>query len=146
MDSDERPYGVHLTVDGYDGDRALLGSEQVVRSAVRELVDRLELIPISELVSTELTAEVYASHLDSRPDEASEQVGISAGIQILQSHIHLHTYSARGVLFADLFVCGDLDADLALSLLRCRFRLESFDHMLVRRGLRFHRPTAVARE
>lgn len=63
--------------------------------------------------------------------------GVTGIIQIVTSHISVHTYALKGCLFMDLFSCKPFDRDDVLKRVRNAFRPEDMEIRELTRGRRF---------
>ena len=71
---------MHLTIDGYGGDRELLSSESLVSS----LLDRYP----GEINMTKITSPLVYRYVGGKP----EDWGVSGFVLIAESHIAIHTF------------------------------------------------------
>jgi len=120
---------MHLIIDGYEGDVDKLTSEEVVR-------EFLDLCP-QAIGMTKIAPPHVCRYMGPEPTDW----GISGFVLIAESHISIHTFPARRLLWADIFSCRPFDAPGAIEELRSRFGLASVQTTLLERGLE-HLPTA----
>lgn len=114
---------MHVTIDGYGGDRAKLADE----SLVRELLDRYP----GEIGMTKIAPPHVISYVGIKP----EDWGVSGFVIIAESHISVHTFPDRGYVWVDIFSCKEFDPDLAIRGITDAFSLERYDTNLLERGM-----------
>ncbi|HXH21819.1 MAG TPA: S-adenosylmethionine decarboxylase [Dehalococcoidia bacterium] len=124
---------MHLTVDGFGGDRELLSNESLVRS----LLDRLP----GEINMTKITE----PHVFRYVGDKAEDWGISGFVLIAESHIAVHTFPERGLIWADVFSCKAFDGDGAVISLAQAFKLDSVRVETHERGLEYPHSIAEAK-
>jgi S-adenosylmethionine decarboxylase len=120
-------FGVHLTIDGYHGDKEALGDEGKIREILRELPVKLKMHAIADPLVVNV-------------DQLSEKDpgGISGVVLIAESHISLHTFPKRGFVSADVYTCqNELDQETALSYLKEMFGLQDLETNYIIRGTRY---------
>ncbi len=120
---------MHLTIDGFGGDRELLSNETMVRS----LLDRFP----GEISMTKIAAPFVYRYVGAKP----EDWGISGFVLIAESHIALHTFPDHGYLWLDIFSCKAFEADPAIDIIRRQFDLRDLRVHVLERGLEY--PHAV---
>lgn len=120
-------YGPHLTIDAYGCDKARLGSLDCAFELLHDLPGRIGMVRI-----TQPYVFPYAA---SDPRDG----GVTGFVVIAESHISVHTYPERGVVFVDVFSCRPFDTDAAKALICEAFGASGqVDSNVVRRGVRFH--------
>jgi len=124
--SPERAYGPHLTVDAYGCPRDALAD----LGAAFDFLDRLPGIIGME----KITKPHVFRHLSS-PDR---DWGITGVVIIATSHISIHTYPERGIVFMDAFSCREFDEAKAIEFFNEIFKPARSDVHVTRRGLAFH--------
>ena len=73
--------------------------------------------------------------------------GISGFVLIAESHLSIHTFPARGLVWADIFSCKGFDAERVVERVRQTFALSDTRLHLLERGLEYAEqvaPLAVA--
>jgi len=123
---------MHLTIDGFGGDRELLSSETLVRS----LLDRLP----GEISMTKIAAPHVLRYVGPKP----EDWGISGFVIIAESHIAIHTFPDRGIVWVDIFSCKGFEAEGALDSVRDAFDLTGAKVEKHERGLEYPYSVAAA--
>jgi S-adenosylmethionine decarboxylase len=113
---------MHVTIDGYGGDSALLANEELVR-------DLLERYP-SEIGMTKIAPPHVVRYVGAKP----EDWGVSGFVLIAESHISVHTFPERGYVWVDIFSCKEFEADAAIAGIKDCFRLERFETHTLDRG------------
>jgi S-adenosylmethionine decarboxylase len=116
---------MHLTIDGFGGDRELLSSE----ATVRLLLDRLP----NEINMTKITAPHVLRYVGDKP----EDWGVSGFVLIAESHIAVHTFPERGIVWVDIFSCKGFEAPLASDSVRRAFDLQETREDVHERGLEY---------
>lgn len=102
---------MHLIVDGYSSNRALLEDEEFLRRFLGSYPSRIGMTRISEPSII-------------RYEEGDPQDwGISGFVFLAESHVSVHTFAQRGYVNIDVFSCKDFDPDAAVEDLRARFVL-----------------------
>jgi S-adenosylmethionine decarboxylase len=102
---------MHLLMDGYSADKALLQDEEFLRRLLAEYPDRVGMTRISEPLII---------RYDNCPPE---EWGISGFVFLAESHIAIHTFVEKLLVNIDLFSCKDFDTEKAVADLKSRFKL-----------------------
>lgn len=113
---------MHVTIDGFGGDPALLADEELVR----DLLDRYP----SDIGMTKIAPPHVVRYVGSKP----EDWGVSGFVLIAESHISVHTFHERGYVWVDIFSCKDFEASPAIEGVRRAFRLERLETNALDRG------------
>lgn len=121
---------MHVIIDGYGGDPEQLADESVVSA----LLDQYP----QEMGMTRIAPAAVVRYQGSRP----EDWGVSGFVMIAESHISVHTFPERRLLWADIFSCKGFDAAPLLEGLKARFRLREMRVSILERGLDYPLPTA----
>ena len=102
---------MHLIIDGYGRNPALLDSEEFVYRFLDEYPAAINMTKISlpQVVR-------YA-------EGPSQDWGLSGFVFIAESHIAIHTFVARCYVNIDIFSCKEFDADRIISGLTGRLQL-----------------------
>jgi S-adenosylmethionine decarboxylase len=116
---------MHLTIDGFGGDRERLSSETLVRS----LLDRFP----GEIGMTKISDPHVLRYVGDKPDDW----GVSGFVLIAESHIAIHTFPDRGYVWVDVFSCKPFEADGATDTIIDAFGLESIKSEVLERGLEY---------
>ena len=120
-------FGEHVTIDGYGGPFDKLNDKDVVLGALNELVGKLGMKKLAEPC-------IYAAPSNGGKDPG----GWSGFVVIQESHISIHTFSARGFVSADVYSCKNgLDVDLIVNYFKDTFGLKDVEQHLVKRGTRY---------
>ncbi len=114
---------MHVIIDGYGGDPEQLADENVVRVI-------LEQYP-AQMGMTKITQPTVVRYKGTKP----EDWGVSGYVMIAESHISLHTFPERNLIWVDIFSCKDFDAAPVLEDLKRRFRLREMEVKMLERGL-----------
>jgi S-adenosylmethionine decarboxylase len=120
---------MHLTIDGYGGNRDLLSSESLVRSFLDTYPTEINMTKISEPYVLEYTG------------EKPEDWGVTGFVIIAESHISVHTFPEHGYVWVDVFSCKEFEADGAVDRIIETFGLTHVTTDIHDRGLEF--PHAV---
>lgn len=114
-------FGPHLVIDASGCRPELLADKEVARRFLTEAPDVIGMTKISPVMVME------------------KEDGVSGFVIIAESHITVHTFSARGELSIDLFSCKDFDIELAISEAKRIFGFRQAKVKLFDRGLEFPR-------
>ncbi len=114
---------MHVIVDGFGGDPEQLADENVVRAI-------LDLYP-DEMGMTKIAPPTVVRYRGSKP----EDWGVSGYVMIAESHISLHTFPERRLIWADIFSCKEFDAAPIVDDMRRRFGLREMQVNILQRGL-----------
>jgi S-adenosylmethionine decarboxylase len=116
---------MHLTIDGFGGDRERLGSEALVRSL-------LDTFP-GEINMTKISEPFVLNYSGIKP----EDWGITGFVIIAESHISVHTFPEHGYVWVDIFSCKEFEAPSALGRIADAFGLTSVTEHILERGLEY---------
>ena len=114
---------MHVIIDGYGGDPDQLSDENVVRVILDRYPEMMGM--------TKITQPKVLEYRGTKP----EDWGVSGYVMIAESHIALHTFPERRLVWADIFSCKDFDATAVLEDLKRRFGLEQMDVTTLERNL-----------
>lgn len=114
---------MHVIVDGFGGDPDQLADENAVRVMLDELPGMMGM--------TKITQPNVLRYTGSKP----EDWGVSGIVMIAESHIALHTFPERRLVWADVFSCKDFDPTAVLDVLKERFSLRHLEVQTLRREL-----------
>jgi S-adenosylmethionine decarboxylase len=120
---------VHLTIDGYGGNREKLSNQEVVRSLLDTYPAEINMTKISEPYVLNYTG------------EKPEDWGITGFVIIAESHISIHTFPEHGYVWVDIFSCKEFESDGATDRIIRDFGLTHVTRKVHDRGLEF--PHAV---
>src|SRR3990172_652125 len=116
---------MHLTIDGFGGDRERLSSESLVSS----LLDRFP----GEIGMTKISQPQVMRYVGEKADDW----GVSGFVLIAESHIAIHTFPERGYVWVDIFSCKPFEADGATDRIVDAFGLVSIKTDVLERGLEY---------
>jgi S-adenosylmethionine decarboxylase len=122
---------MHLTIDGFGGDRERLSSESLVHSLLDTLPGEINMTKISEPFTMCYTG--------VKP----EDWGVTGFVIIAESHISVHTFPEHGYVWVDIFSCKEFEAPEAMDRIVDAFGLTHVTERVLDRGLEF--PHAVER-
>ena len=114
---------MHVIIDGYGGDPDQLSDENVVRVILDQYPGMMGM--------TKITQPKVLEYRGTKP----EDWGVSGYVMIAESHISMHTFPERGLVWADIFSCKDFDAEPVLEDFKQRFRLQSLEVRTLERNL-----------
>jgi S-adenosylmethionine decarboxylase len=116
---------MHLIIDGYGGDPARLADLELVRALLDTVPHEIGMVTI---------APPYVCRYEGpQPSDW----GISGFVLIAESHLSVHTFPERGLLWADIFSCKSFDADRLVEAVREAFSLREARVTLLGRGLEY---------
>lgn len=120
-------FGEHLTIDGYEGDFDLLNDEEKVMACLSDLPKKMGMHTLGEPV-------VYSAPGNDKKDPG----GWSGFVVILESHIAIHTFPARGFVSADVYTCQNgLKTDWIVEYFKKTFGLKDVETNFIKRGLKY---------
>lgn len=120
-------FGVHIMIDGYGADEALLADARYLRGLLDTLPAEMKMHAISEPQLAEVG-----------PMNPKDPGGLSGFVMIAESHISFHTFPKRGFVTMDLYTCQcGLDREWAVSRLKSAFGLVDADVFIQVRGMRY---------
>jgi len=121
---------MHVIIDGHGGDPDQLSDENVVRVILDEVPGMMGMSKITQPMVLRYTG------------SKSEDWGVSGFVMIAESHISMHTFPERGLIWADVFSCKDFDATPILEEIKKRFSLREMDVQSIPRNLEPFSPPA----
>ena len=116
---------MHVTIDGFGGDREKLADEDLVRA----LLDRYP----AEIGMTKIAPPYVCRYDAGKPEDA----GVSGFVLIAESHIAIHTFPERGYVWVDIFSCKGFEAERAIGSVRTDFALADVRTFVLPRGLEY---------
>lgn len=120
-------FGEHVTIDGYGGDKEKLDNKELVLKCLNELPERLGMGKLSE-------PEVYFA----KGNDTKDPGGWSGFVVIIESHISIHTFPARGFLSADVYTCKEgMDTNFIVNYFIKQFGLKDVEKNFIKRGTRY---------
>lgn len=119
---------MHVIVDGYGGDPQQLDDESVVRAILEQYPQALGM--------TKIAPATVVRYQGAKPEDE----GVSGFVMIAESHVALHTFPQRRLLWADVFSCKGFDAAPLVEDLKARFRLREMRVNILERGLEYYPP------
>jgi len=114
---------MHVIIDGYGGDPDQLSDENVVRVILDEVPEIMGM--------SKITQPKVLRYVGSKP----EDWGVSGFVMIAESHISMHTFPERRLIWADVFSCKDFDPTPVLDAIKKRFSLRQMDVQSLPRNL-----------
>lgn len=119
---------MHLTIDGYGGDPRRLADENLVRALLDQCPD--------EIGMTKIAPPYVRPYYPSSQGQPADW-GISGFVLIAESHLSIHTFPARGLVWADIFSCKGFDAERVVERVKSTFGLGDTRLHLLERGLEY---------
>jgi S-adenosylmethionine decarboxylase len=119
---------MHLTIDGYGGDPGRLADENLVRALLDQCPEEIGMTKI---------APPYVRPYYPSPEGQPADWGISGFVLIAESHLSIHTFPARGLVWADIFSCKGFDAQRVVERVKSTFGLGDTRLHLLERGLEY---------
>ena len=116
---------MHLTIDGFGGNPERLASEELVRALLDGCPERIGM--------TKIAPPFVQRYVGRKP----EDWGVSGFVLIAESHIAIHTFPERGIVWADIFSCKGFDADEAVLSVAEAFQLQKTRAHILKRGLEY---------
>ncbi|MFQ5879193.1 MAG: S-adenosylmethionine decarboxylase [Dehalococcoidia bacterium] len=120
---------MHVIIDGYGGDPQRLADAAVLKALLDEYP--------AQMGMTKIAPPAVYRYVGAKPQDW----GLSGFVLIAESHISVHTFPARGCLWADIFSCKDFDADAAVWNMATVFQLRAVFAGKIHRGLEY--PPAI---
>ena len=120
-------FGEHLMIDGYGGSYEKLNDQSFVLSCLQELPEKLGMRKLAD-------PEVYFAEGNDKKDPG----GWSGFVVIMESHISVHTFPARGFVSIDVYTCqNDIDRDRIVGYFSDKFDLSDTEVNFVVRGTKY---------
>ncbi len=116
---------MHLLIDGEDARHSRLADKSRVRMLLRRLPRQMDMRIIKG-------PEVFSVEDADHPMDR----GVTGFVVIAESHISIHTFPERGLLWADVFSCKDFDAEaVAIEICKAFVVNGQVTQMVLPRGL-----------
>ncbi len=125
---------MHLVIDGYGAEQALLESAEAIYQFLDEYPDAIGMTKITP------------PHVYTYAGQNPQDVGVSGFVIIAESHISIHTFPKRQYVNIDVFSCKDFDTERALEELKGKFGLQSVRSWTLDRGIEYSDPAVAFRE
>lgn len=120
-------FGEHLMIDGYGGSYEKLNDQSFVLSCLQELPEKLGMRKLAD-------PEVYFADGNDKKDPG----GWSGFVVIMESHISVHTFPARGFVSIDVYTCqNNIDRDRIVGYFSDKFDLSDTEVNFVVRGTKY---------
>ena len=120
-------FGEHLMIDGYGGSYEKLNDRSFVLSCLQELPEKLGMRKLAD-------PEVYFAEGNDKKDPG----GWSGFVVIMESHISVHTFPARGFVSIDVYTCqNNIDRDRIVGYFSDKFDLSDTEVNFVVRGTKY---------
>lgn len=120
-------FGLHLMIDGYQGNQKELNNEKLVKKMLKELPGKLKMHivmgPVVEFI---------------KGNNKKDPGGYSGFVVIAESHISIHTFPARKFVSADVYTCTSaLNKKFILDYFKKSFDLKKMEINFVKRGTKY---------
>lgn len=125
MKKPEAAFGLHLTLDGYEGSQEQLANLDTIYEFLEHCPDLIHMTKI-------MPPYVFKYH-----GKVPEDWGVSGFVLIAESHISIHTFPDRAYLSLDIFSCKDFDYQQAVAYVTELFGITRHEINLLDRGLEF---------
>jgi S-adenosylmethionine decarboxylase len=125
MGKPEFGFGVHLMLDGYGCDRAVLEDIQSIYNFLDEYPDQMNM------------TKIMPPYVFRYNGAVPEDWGVSGFVLIAESHISIHTFPDKQYLSLDMFSCKPFDTDDAVETVRKHFRMQKYEKRVLDRGQEF---------
>ena len=120
-------FGIHIMIDGYQADPALLDDEVHFTSVLSTLPEKLGMHKITEPLVVKVG-----------PNNKKDPGGISGFVMIAESHISFHSFPNREFISIDVYTCQtDIDVDDVVRQIVADFAISDSDVTVVERGKRY---------
>ncbi|MBU2025599.1 MAG: S-adenosylmethionine decarboxylase [Patescibacteria group bacterium] len=120
-------FGEHFTIDGYRADFNKLNSKALVLGALKELPEQIGMKILGKPV-------IYKAC----PNDKKDPGGWSGFVMVVESHISIHTFPARGFVSIDVYSCKNgLDTQHIRSYFKKKFSIEDMETNFLKRGTRY---------
>ncbi len=120
-------FGVHLTIDGYRGNKQKLNSFELVYNILNQLPEELGMKKLT-------TPYVVIAPPASEKDEG----GISGFVMINESHISIHTFPQKSFVSIDVYTCkNELNSNRIINYFKETLELEETEVNIIKRGTKF---------
>lgn len=126
MDKKQRPFGLHLMIDAYNCNPAVLNDANIVYKLLDELPEK---IGMKKLIKPYV---VFAEGNDKK-----DPGGWSGFVIIQESHIAIHTFIKRRFITADVYSCTEFDTDFAIRYFKDIFKTEDMEIEIEKRGKKY---------
>lgn len=126
-------FGVHLTIDGYGGDKEKLNNFELVYNVLNDLPGEIQmkkLMPPYVVIAPAITEK--------------DQGGISGFVMIAESHISIHTFPEKQFVSIDIYTCrNEMPKEKILEYFKEKFSLKELEVNFIERGKEFFNQTAT---
>ncbi len=119
---------VHLMIELYSCDRALLSNESLVRRVLNEYPGRIDMDKVSPV------------HLYDIETSNPLDAGLSGFVVIAQSHVSLHAWPEYGEVDIDICSCKEFSQEDAIAFAKEMFQSDDIETHFVIRANRSLRP------
>lgn len=120
-------FGEHFMLDGYQGDPEKLNNKELVLKSLTELPELLDMHCLS-------TPEIYFA----KSNDLKDPGGWSGFVVIVESHISIHTFPARGFASVDAYTCRNgMDIAFIENYFKKVFGFKDTEVNFVKRGTKY---------
>jgi S-adenosylmethionine decarboxylase len=122
-------FGEHFTLDGYEGDKDLLNSKELVLSALSEL---------PALLDMNILYEPQVVYAPNKGEGSKDSGGWSGFVIIAESHISIHTFPLRGFVSIDVYTCkSNMDTIKIENYFKDILHLQDTETHFIKRGMKY---------
>ncbi len=134
VEEQKNNFGVHLTIDGYRGNKEKLNNFELVYRILNDLPGELGMNKLTQPYV------VVAPSVNEK-----DQGGLSGFVIIAESHISIHTFPEKGFVSADVYTCrNDMNKEKILNYFKEAFSLKEFETNFIERGKKFLKNSAAS--
>ncbi len=126
MENKQKPFGLHLMIDAYNCDPAVLNDANVVYKLLDELPEK---IGMKKLIKPYV---VFAEGNDKK-----DPGGWSGFVIIQESHIAIHTFIKRRFITVDVYSCTEFDTEFTIQYFKDIFKTEDMEIEVEKRGKKY---------
>lgn len=120
-------FGVHLTIDGYSGDRKRLNDMGLIFSALNDLPKELKMHKLCPPY-------VVCAPANNKKDPG----GFSGFVMIAESHISVHTFPEKRFISIDIYTCQNrLPIERVKKFFKKTFKLKELETNYIIRGVKY---------
>lgn len=120
-------FGVHLTIDGYQGDADSLNNMRLIFDALNHLPEKLGMKKLNP---------PYV--VSAPPNNKKDPGGFSGFVMIAESHISIHTFPKKRFASIDIYTCRNrLPEKFVLNYFKKIFKFKELETNFIKRGLKF---------
>lgn len=131
----KKGFGPHLILDGYECNKHKISNMEFIYKFLDELPSKIDMRKIGRPDVDKIF-----------DDEMKEDYGISGIVLIYESHIAIHTFPKKNILFLDIFSCKDFDIEFTKKYVTELFEIKKPIFNLFNRGDEFPKNMEEAKQ